>query len=986
MAEPRPELRAIFCEALERKTPQEQALFLDQACQGNPQLRGRVEALLRAHEEVSGFLQEPSRAASLSSPWEGDLVRGSATIAEPILEKPGTLIGPYKLLEQIGEGGFGVVFMAEQSEPVRRKVALKVLKPGMDTRQVVARFEAERQALAIMDHPNIAKVHDGGATPSGRPFFVMELVKGVPITEFCDQNHLTPRQRLELFIPVCNAVQHAHQKAIIHRDLKPSNVLVTMHDATPVIKVIDFGVAKALGHELTEKTLFTGFAQMVGTPLYMSPEQAGQSGLDIDTRSDIYSLGVLLYELLTGTTPFDRDRFKKAAYDEIRRIIREEDPPKPSTRLSESKDSLPSISAQRQTEPAKLTKLVRGELDWIVMKALEKDRNRRYETANGFAMDVQRYLADEAVLACPPSAGYRLRKFVRRNKAFLVASGVVVAALLASVVVMAISNVLISKEKALTKAAYDAEADQRRRAQARSRIAWQAADDMYTQVAEKWLAQQPQLQLVQREFLQKALEIYQEFAKEDGSDPVVRVQTAKAQARVGAIHYKLGSLEQGEKALLQAIDLFTSLSQHGPNEPKNHHELAAAFVNLANLQCDAGRRADAEQAFRRALELQAALTADFPTVPDYRRDQAQSQFYLARHLIALRRVKEADEAYGQALAIQERLVAEFPEVAEYRYHLATSYQHRMQSLITSGRGAEAEKTIGEAERLLKKLADDYPAVPEYRVELANVYSLRARLLSPMAAEEMLQQALAIQKKLTFDYPAIPNWQYDQARTLQYIGDLKQRAGKTIDAETAYRQSLAILLDLATRYPLVVYFRGRMAIVHLQHGDVAKGKGRTDEAEAAYRQAILLYEKLPDHAKGANGDAFRRAWESLGGALLLRGDHVLAGNAAAELIRFLPDDAEACQRAGAIAARAASVVHKDTKLPDDRRKQLAHDYGDQAVQYLRQAMAKGYRDVGALKKSQAFESLRQRQDFQHLLAEMERNNPPPRGKQGAAGKK
>src|SRR5262245_44230471 len=274
---------------------------------------------------------------------------------------------------------------AEQTARVRRKVALKGLKPGMDTRQVVARFEAERQALALMDHPNIARVFDGGATPSGRPYFVMELVKGTPVTEFCDQDHLTPRQRLDLFVPVCHAVQHAHQKGVIHRDLKPSNVLVAVHDTTPVIKVIDFGVAKAMGQQLTDKTLFTGFAQMVGTPLYMSPEQGGQSGLDIDTRSDVYSLGVLLYELLTGTTPFTKERFHQAAYDEIRRIIREEEPPRPSTRLLESKDTLLLISARRQTEPAKLARMVRGELDWIVMKALEKDRNRRYETAAGLA-------------------------------------------------------------------------------------------------------------------------------------------------------------------------------------------------------------------------------------------------------------------------------------------------------------------------------------------------------------------------------------------------------------------------------------------------------------------------------------------------------------------------------------------------------------------------------------------------------------------------
>ena len=335
------------------------------------------------------------------------------------------MIGSYKLLERIGEGGFGVVYMAEQLKPVRRKVALKIVKPGMDTRQVIARFEAERQALAIMDHANIAKVLDGGVSPSGRPYFVMDLIKGVPITEFCDQNQLPARRRLELFITVCHAVQHAHQKGIIHRDLKPSNVLITQHDTTPVVKIIDFGVAKALGQVLTDKTLFTGFAQMLGTPLYMSPEQAGQSGLDVDTRSDIYSLGVLLYELLTGTTPFDSERFKTAAFDEIRRIIREEEPLKPSSRLSATRETLKSISAQRQTEPAKLTKLLQGDIDWIVMKALEKDRTRRYETANAFAEDLEHFLSGEPVKARPPSTSYRVRKFVRRNQGWLFAAGVI---------------------------------------------------------------------------------------------------------------------------------------------------------------------------------------------------------------------------------------------------------------------------------------------------------------------------------------------------------------------------------------------------------------------------------------------------------------------------------------------------------------------------------------------------------------------------------
>jgi hypothetical protein len=395
----------LFLAALEKAAPEERAAFLNAACKDDSDLRRRVERLLEAHPKAGGFLDGPARP-------DGEATAGYF----PPGEQVGTVIaGRYKLLEQIGEGGMGTVWVAEQTQPVRRKVALKLIKAGMDSKSVLSRFEAERQALALMDHPNIAKVLDGGTTESGRPFFVMEYVKGVPITKYCDDARLSIVERLALFVPVCQAVQHAHQKGIIHRDLKPSNILICLYDGKPVPKVIDFGLAKAIHQPLTECTLHTAHGVMMGTPLYMSPEQAEFNNLDVDTRTDVYALGVILYELLTGTTPLEKQRFKEAAWQEMLRLIKEEEPQRPSARLSCSL-TLPNLAAQRQLEPIKLTKLVRGELDWIVMRCLEKNRSRRYDTANGLARDVERYLADELVEARPPTAWYRLRKFGRKHR------------------------------------------------------------------------------------------------------------------------------------------------------------------------------------------------------------------------------------------------------------------------------------------------------------------------------------------------------------------------------------------------------------------------------------------------------------------------------------------------------------------------------------------------------------------------------------------
>jgi hypothetical protein len=473
----KPNEETLFEAARILGSPASRRAFLDEACAGAPDLRARVEALLAAGQDADVFFKDAVRfdlplSADPAGPGESEDVAFSAN------EDLGTRVGRYKLLQNIGEGGGGVIYLAEQEEPIRRRVALKVIKLGMDTKRVIARFEAERQALAMMDHPNIARVFDAGATEKGRPYFVMELVRGIKITDYCDQHNLDTDQRLDLFVQVCHAIQHAHQKGIIHRDIKPSNVLVTLHDGVPVPKVIDFGIAKATEFRLTDKTLFTAYEQIIGTPAYMSPEQAEMSGLDVDTRSDIYSLGVLLYELLTSRTPFDPKKLLQHGLDGMRRTLREQEPQRPSTMVTTLQHTeLTATAEHRRAEPPKLISLLRGDLDWIVMKALEKDRRRRYETANGLAMDIKRYLSGEAVMARPPTRLYRFQKLVRRNKVVFAAGGAVAAALLAGLIV---STRLYFLERAAHRRAVVAEqqaeleqaneAELRRRAETREKI------------------------------------------------------------------------------------------------------------------------------------------------------------------------------------------------------------------------------------------------------------------------------------------------------------------------------------------------------------------------------------------------------------------------------------------------------------------------------------------------------------------------------------
>ena len=751
--------KAVFNIARHIDSPQARSDYLRQACGDDEDSRQRIVDLLRVHAQEQSFLELPAVAAS-------------PTIDQPFAEKVGTQIGRYKLLEQIGEGGFGVVFMAEQLEPVRRKVALKVIKPGMDTRQVIARFEAERQALAVMDHPNIARVLDAGTTNSLRPYFVMELVRGIPITQYCDENQLPIRERLELFATVCQAIQHAHTKAIIHRDIKPTNVLVTRQDGQAVVKVIDFGVAKAMGQQLTEKTLFTEFAQLIGTPLYMSPEQAELSSVDIDTRSGIYSLGVLLYELLTGTTPVSKEQFKQAAFDEIRRIIREDEPQRPSTRISTA-ETAPSIAAQRQTEPAKLTKLVRGELDWIVMKSLEKDRNRRYETAGGFSTDIRRYLADEPVQACPPSAGYRLRKFVRRNRGLVLAASLVFVALVCGVTGTTWGLIRAKEQRVVVETQRDELAERNGALQAaheRQRLLNERARQAIETVASDQAIDQltrEKLRPEQEDFLAKMIQYYAESAQEAGATKEERSRQAQTYHRMGRLNQILGRSQDSQNAYRRAVEIRRQLAADFPTQPEFRLDLALSLSHsVLGALLSPARLREAEAAYTECLAILKQLAAEFPTRQEYRQALAGVLNNLGNLFVDTGRPKEAEDAHAEALAIRKQLAADFPTGRNIRRALAMSHNNLGWIYQTSGRLPEAEAAFRDAVALQRQQLAEHPHQPEFRLELAKYLFSLGKVLRdtarPKEAEAAHAEAVAIFRQLVADFPNRPEFRQEMA--------------------------------------------------------------------------------------------------------------------------------------------------------------------------------------------------------------------------------
>jgi eukaryotic-like serine/threonine-protein kinase len=812
------QVKSIFMAAAE-KSETEREEYLSKACAGDQGLRQRVEQCLQTLDRASGVKTDPAELQSdeLTLPPEQSgsppgiskmpKIKSFQVVGS---ECPGARFGPYKLLKQLGEGGMGTVWMAEQTEPVKRVIALKLIKPGMDSNQVVARFEAERQAIALMDHPNIAKVLDAGTTETGRPFFAMELVKGSPITKFCDDQKLTLRQRLELFVQVCQGIQHAHQKGIIHRDIKPSNVIVASYDGKAVPKVIDFGVAKASGQKLTDRTMFTGFGAIVGTMEYMSPEQAEPNQLDIDTRSDIYALGIMLYELLTGTTPLSHKRATQASFAEVLRLIREEDPPRPSTRLSQSKDGLAAVAAQRKMDPAKLSKLVRGELDWLVMKALDKDRNRRYETANAFAMDVQRYLHDEPVLASPPSPVYRLRKFAKRNKGKLVAAAAVLVALVGGMVGTTLGLLEAQQQRDEADVARDKEAAERATAVAQRDRAKRAEADALAVLA-----------FFRDNVFAAALPKDQDEGLGLGIDATIRDAVDAAEPRVagafqdhplteahirnvlGIVYMNLGqydpSVRQHERALelrkaklgtdhldtLQSMNnlalayrntgrkkdalpileatLKARKAKLGPDDPAT----LTSCNNLALAFQDAGRLQEALPLFKETLELRMLKLG-----PGHR-DTFTSMNNLALAYRAAGRLGDALPLYEETLKLQKaKLSPEHPDTLTSMFNLANAYG-------AAKRLDEAVPLFEETVKLRKAVLGPYnQATLDSMKGLATAYNAAGRQNDSLAVvEEMVELHKA---NAGPDDPKTVN-------SMNILANDYQAAGRLPDAERLLRE-------------------------------------------------------------------------------------------------------------------------------------------------------------------------------------------------------
>jgi serine/threonine protein kinase/tetratricopeptide (TPR) repeat protein len=965
MADRSNQAKSIFLAAIDGHAPERWPAFLEQACAGDVRLRAEVEKLLRAQAAIGPFHEAPRLTLPAAAP-------------ERARERPGTVIGPYKLLEQIGEGGFGIVFMAEQQEPIRRKVALKVVKPGMDTNQVIARFEAERQALALMDHPNIAAVLDAGATDSGRPYFVMELVKGGPITEFCDQNHLPPEARLRLFLDVCHAIQHAHHKGVLHRDIKPTNVMVTLHDGRPVVKVIDFGIAKATAQDLTERTLFTAYGQMIGTPEYMSPEQAEMSGLDVDTRSDVYALGVLLYELLTGTTPLEGKRLHEAGYAEMRRLIREEEAPPPSTRLSSLGGSATLLAGNRGLDVKRLTQLLAGDLDWVVMKALEKDRTRRYGTPASFAEDVERYLRREAILARPPSTVYKLKKFAQRHRAAVLTGLAIAAALLLGAAGATWQAVVATRAKQDALAAAQAEKAARKLAQAREAEAKAVLEFVEDRV---FAAARPEGQpggLGHDVTLRRAVEAALPFVEKGfPNQPLIE---ARLRMTLGQSFWYLGEAKIAADQFQAARTLYT---RHlGPDHP----ETLRSMHNLARSYHDLGRYAEALELKEETLALfKARLGPDHLDTLTNMHNLAVTYSALGRHADALKLDEET------LAGLKAKLGPDHPETLRSMHNLAVSYR-------TLGRGADALKLFEKTLALRKaRLGPDHPDTLGTIDDLANSYHALGRYPDAL---KLHQETLALRKaRLGPDHP-------ETLRSRNNLAVSYHALGRHADARELHEGTLGLRkARLGPDHPSTLMSMHNLAYSYQalgRHADALKLREETLRLRKAklgpdhpdtLRSMWCLAESLAKLERGAEAvpildECVRRAAGKAVPAGLLPGVMVVrlrhfekAGDAAgcrqtAEMWENMKrTDADSLYDAACMRAVTAAVLRAADQSPAGGRQ--ADVEAERAMAWLKQAVAAGYHNATHLMRDKDLDALRDRADFRQLVTALQARPPGKR---------